>query len=442
MIIEAQASYIDSNQQLLPNAAVPMLASSDISTWFNLSVGIGIGLLVGAERERRKHPDKHRSAAGIRTFALSALLGCVATALDQPYVLVVVLLAVGALSLVSYQRRGDSDPGLTSEVALLMTCLLGALSVTRPAMAAGIGVTLVALLAARDPMHRFVRMALTQAELHDVILFLGMALIALPLAPDRFLGPFEAVNPHALVRFVVMIMAVGALGHIGRRLLGGHYGLAVSGLAGGFVSSTATIHAMARLSARDATQLRGAAAGAVLSTVATMVQLSLVLGVLLPQLAMMLAWPLALGGATVTLYALALMLFSPIQATTLPGDLVHGHAFELKTTFTLAAFVLLVTLLAAALNAWLGAASLVYSAAATGLVDAHSIVASVSGLVGSGKLSLAETPWAVLAALTSNTLTKAVIALYGGSSAYRWRVLPGLLLLMVAVWLAALATLP
>lgn len=419
-----------------------MLETSDISLWFNLSVALGLGLLVGAERERRKGADKHRSAAGIRTFALSALVGGVATALDQPYVFLVVLLIVGGLSLAAYQRKVEREPGLTSEVALLITCLLGALCVTRPAVAAGIGVALVALLAGRDQMHRFVRMALTQAELHDVILFLGMALIAMPLAPDRYLGPWEAINPHALVRFVVMIMAVGAMGHIGRRLLGAQFGLAVSGLAGGFVSSTATIYSMARLAARDTLQLRGAAAGAVLSTVATMVQLSLVLWLLLPQLFLMLVWPLALGGAAAALYALLLLLSSPMQASVAPGDLVHGHAFELKTTFTLAAFVLLVTLVAAALNAWVGVGSLVYSAAATGLVDAHSIVASVSALVGSGKLLLADTPWAVLAALSSNTLTKAVIVCYSGSPAYRWRLLPGLLLVMAAVWLSALVTLP
>ena len=179
-----------------------------------------------------------------------------------------------------------------------------------------------------------------------------------------------------------------------------------------------------------------------MSTVATMVQLALVLWVLLPPLFFMLAWPLALGGAAAALYAVALLISSPMQATGVLTDLERGHAFELKTTFTLTAFVLLVTLVAAALNAWVGAGSLIYSAAATGLVDAHSIVASVSALVGGGKVLLADTPPAVLAALTSNTLTKAVIVCYSGSPAYRWRVLPGLLLLMVAVWLAALAALP
>ena len=417
-----------------------MLAPTDIGLWINLSVALGIGLLVGAERERRKGPDQQRSAAGIRTFAISALSGGVATVLDQAFVLLVVLLIVGGLSVVAYQRSHARDAGLTSEVALLLTCLLGALCMTRPAMAAGIGVALAALLAGREQMHRFVRLALTQAELHDVILFLGMALIALPLAPDRYMGPWQAINPHAVVRFVVMIMAVGAMGHMGRRLLGSQYGLAVSGLAGGFVSSTATIYAMAKLSKQDAAQLRGAAAGAVLSTVATMVQLSLVLWLLLPALFVVLLWPLGFGALAAVLYALALMASRKPAAPPQWGELVQGHAFELKATFTLAAFVLLVTLVAAALNAWLGPRALVYGAAATGLVDAHSVVASVSALVGSGKLALADTPWAVLTALSTNTFTKAVIVAYSGSPGYRLRVLPGLVLLMAAVWGAALLT--
>lgn len=417
-----------------------MLEPTDIGLWINLSVALGIGLLVGADRERRKGPDPQRSAAGIRTFAISALSGGVATALDQPFALPVVLLVVGGLSLVAYQRSQSRDPGLTSEVALLMTCLLGALCVTRPAMGAGIGVTLAALLAGREQLHQFVRLALTQAELHDVILFLGMALIALPLAPDRYLGPWEAINPHSLARFVVMIMAVCAMGHMGRRLLGSHYGLAVSGLAGGFVSSTATIYAMAKLSTQDAAQLRGAAAGAVLSTVATMVQLSLALWLLLPALFVILLWPLLIGAAAAVLYALALMLSGRPARSAALREVVHGHAFELQATFTLATFVLVVTLAAAALNAWLGSRALVYGAAATGLVDAHSVVASVSALVGSGKLALADTPWAVLTALSTNTLTKAVIVAQGGSPGYIVRVLPGLVFLMVAVWTAALAT--
>jgi len=409
--------------------------------WIKLSVALGIGLLVGAERERRKGPDPQRSAAGIRTFAISALSGGVATALDQPFALLVVLLIVGGLSVVAYQRSHARDAGLTSEVALLLTCLLGALCVTRPAMGAGIGVVLAALLAGRDQMHQFVRRALTQAELHDVILFLGMALIALPLAPDRYLGPWQAINPHAVVRFVVMIMAVGAMGHMGRRLLGSQYGLAVSGLAGGFVSSTATMYAMAKLSKQDAAQLRGAAAGAVLSTVATMVQLSLALWLLLPGLFVILLWPLLAGAAAAALYALALMASGHPARPSAWGGVVQGHAFELQATFTLAGFVLVVTLVAAALNAWLGPRALVYGAAATGLVDAHSVVASVSALVGSGKLALADTSWAVLTALSTNTLTKAVIVVYTGSPGYRLRVLPGLILLMAAVWVAAVLAL-
>jgi len=417
-----------------------MTGPDDLLLWFHLSVALGLGLLFGAERERRKGHDTHRSAAGIRTFALSALVGGVEAILEQPIVFVAAALVMVPLSLAAYWRSPAQNLGLTSELALLLTCLLGALCMTRPEIAAGVGVVLVALLAGRERMHQFVRLALTQAELHDLILFLGMALIALPLAPDRYLGPFESINPHALVRFVVTIMGVGAIGHLGRRLLGSHYGLAVSGLAGGFVSSTATIYAMARLAAQDGQQLRGAAAGAVLSTVATMLQLSLALWLLLPGLFALLLWPLLAGAVTAALYALALMVGSRSAAPTGLGEVVPGHAFELKATFTLVAVVLLVTLLAAALNEWMGARTLVYSAAFTGLVDAHSIVASLSALVGNGKLTLTDTPLAALVALSSNTLTKSVILLYTGNRGFIVRVLPGLVLLMAAVWGAALAT--
>ena len=43
--------------------------------WLNLAVALGIGLLVGAERERSKGMDPDRSLAGIRTFTIVALLG-------------------------------------------------------------------------------------------------------------------------------------------------------------------------------------------------------------------------------------------------------------------------------------------------------------------------------------------------------------------------------
>lgn len=43
-----------------------------------LAVALGIGLIVGIERERRKGDGDRRAAAGLRTFAIVALAGAVA----------------------------------------------------------------------------------------------------------------------------------------------------------------------------------------------------------------------------------------------------------------------------------------------------------------------------------------------------------------------------
>ena len=65
----------------------------------NLAVAIGIGLLIGAERERRKGEGPSRSPAGIRTFTVASLAGAI------------------LLSTVAYWRGKEDDPGLTTEIA-------------------------------------------------------------------------------------------------------------------------------------------------------------------------------------------------------------------------------------------------------------------------------------------------------------------------------------
>jgi len=94
---------------------------------WRLGVALAIGLVVGGEREQRKGEGPGRAAAGIRTFALAGLLGGVAWLLG-PWVLASSALFVGGAALVSHTLGDRSDPGLTTEVALVVTFALGALA--------------------------------------------------------------------------------------------------------------------------------------------------------------------------------------------------------------------------------------------------------------------------------------------------------------------------
>src|SRR4249920_3864099 len=107
---------------------------------FRLAISLGIGLLVGAERERRKGSGPTRGSAGVRTFALASLTGAIGVVVGGQSLLMVVALVVGALAVFGYRRSTSKDPGITSELALLTTTLLGALAVREPIMAAGLAV--------------------------------------------------------------------------------------------------------------------------------------------------------------------------------------------------------------------------------------------------------------------------------------------------------------
>ena len=148
----------------------------------NLAVALGIGLLIGAERERRKGEGPARAAAGIRTFSVVSLAGATSVMVGGAPVLAVTVAGVAALTAVAYFRSRDDDPGLTTEIALVLTALLGGLSVQRPALAAGIAVALAVLLAARAPLHHFVRSVLTEGEVRDALIFAGATLVVLPSA--------------------------------------------------------------------------------------------------------------------------------------------------------------------------------------------------------------------------------------------------------------------
>jgi uncharacterized membrane protein (DUF4010 family) len=164
---------------------------------------------------------------------VSALLGAVSVLLGDGLVTAAATLIVGAGALVAYQRTHERDPGMTTEFALVLTCLLGGFAIHNPILAAAVGVTLALLLAERNRIHHFVLNVLTAQELSDIILFAAMALIVLPLAPDRYMGPLDALNPHALVRLIVLVMAISALGYVAMRTLGTRYGLPLAGFASG-----------------------------------------------------------------------------------------------------------------------------------------------------------------------------------------------------------------
>jgi uncharacterized membrane protein (DUF4010 family) len=404
------------------------------STFVALCIALGIGLLVGAERERRKQTGPNRGAAGIRTFTIASMMGAVGMLIGDVALLALVVFVTAMAAMVAYQSNHKEDPGLTTELALVMTSLLGGMAMTNAVLAAGIGVLLALLLVARNTIHHFVQNLLSEQDLQDTLTFGAVALIILPLAPDQFMGPFLALNPRNLVMLVVVVMAISAAGYVGTRWLGPRYGLPLAGFAGGFVSSTATIYSMGQRVSANPAIVGPAVAGAVLSSIATIVQMSLLIGLVQPTLLKSMAIPLLLGGAAASLYGLLFLWKGKGNATPTQPDQEQGRAFKLKTAVVFSLLLGAVTVISAALNAWLGDQGLVLGALVAGLADAHATAASTASLLAAGKIQAPQAVLPILLGLSANTLTKTVVAFQSGGVAYARRVVPGLVFMMLAVW--------
>lgn len=403
-------------------------------------MALGVGLLIGAERERRKQQrGPNASAAGIRTFAVATLAGAISLAVGGVMLLAVTTAAVAVLVSLSYWRaRAEPDAGLTTEVALVLSVLVGALAVPAPQAAAGVGVVVAILLAARTPLHHFVSQVLTRDEVRDALILAGATLVVLPLLPDRAMGPFQALNPHAIWIVVVLVLAIGAGGHVAVRALSARWGLPIAGLASGFISSTATIGAMAGRVAATPSVLSAAAAGGALSTIATIVQMAAVIAVTSLPTLRVLAAPLVCAGLAALAYGAVLTVLA--LRSPAPDAPDPGQAFSLSSALTFALTLATILVAAAALRQGFGDAGVVAGAALAGLVDTHAAAVSVASLVASGRMTEAQAALPILAGLSTNTLTKLIFAFSAGRSDFAWRIAPGLILVAAAAWLGTLIT--
>jgi uncharacterized membrane protein (DUF4010 family) len=395
---------------------------------FGLATALGSGLLIGVERERRKGVGASRGFAGIRTFALASFTGALVAIIANDWLLFGTLLSVAALAVVSHWRDTSADPGTTTEIALIATFVNGILAISQPALSAGVAVVIVSLLFMRTAAQRFARV-LSEDELGDALVLASLALILLPLLPDRMLHEYVPINPHRAMRLVVLVSAIQAFGYIMMRMFGGRFGVPVSGLVSGFVSSSAT-HASMASRARETPAIANACvSGAVLSNVATGVQALTIVAAFAPK----------------ELVSVAPYLASMIFAAAIAGGIAFrrnvesveeklpAHAFSLKQAFS---FALLLTAVSAA-TVWLqrewGDAAAIGSVLLSAIVDVHVAIASLLNV--SAEKSVALSPALLLLCLTINTIAKAVVTVFiSGRSRYTIEVISALSFIAVAPW--------
>ncbi len=394
-----------------------------------LAVALAIGLLIGIERER----SKGDAAAGVRTFTLIALAGAIGTLLGN-VAFVAIAVVLGAFVTVSYLRSEKEDSGLTTEVAMIVAYLLGGFAIAQPGPAAGLAVVVTIILASRSRLHTWIKHVLTDDEVRDGLILAAAALVILPLLPADAIDPWGIVEPRKLWLLAVLVMAINGLGYIALRILGAQSGLAVAGFFGGFVSSTATIGAMGARTKKHPELHRGAVAGAAASSVATVVQLAIVIGLVSMPMLQVLAPSLAASGVAALAYA-AIFTWRSVRESD-DRDPPTGRPFDPKTALLFVLVVGLTIVISSALTRWLGDSGLLLATGVSGFADAHAPAISAAALAASEQTTVELGGLAVLVGFTTNAISKSIVAFSVGERRFALELIPGLALMVLSAWLA------
>ncbi|CAJ0799872.1 hypothetical protein LMG19083_03362 [Ralstonia psammae] len=401
-----------------------------MSSLLSFSVALGVGLAIGLERER-SHADSVELPAGMRTFAIGALAGAIAASVPIPFAVPAVLLTVAVLAALGYHHSANLDPGVTTELALVATTLLGAYAVSEPEMTAALGTVLLVLLYAKAGLHRFARTVITQRELADLLILAVAALLIWPAVPDRHMGLLNAWNPHTLWLVVLLVMLTGNTGHFAARWFGAHLGLPLAGLFSGFASSVATITVMAAHVRKDHRLVGGAVAAALLSNVATLVQMALLIAAINIDLLRLLAGPLAVGMMTTVAWSALWIWRDSEPRQEAPEN--SGSSINWRVAIGFALWTAALLLAAAAARTWFGTAAVVAVTVFGAFADVHAATASIATQVAGHTLQPSTAGTLVMLALTANTFSKVVVAISGGR-AFAGRVITGLLTMLLFSW--------
>jgi len=385
----------------------------DLQVVQKLALALALGLIVGAERGwQARAREEGRRVVGLRTFGLVGLLGGVAAVLAEaatPWLLVVVLGGVIVFVCTAYAVNAPrtEDFGATTELAVVLTFALGALAaVGHAAEAAAAAVVTAGLLGAKPVLHRWIA-AVEREELYATLQLLLIAVVVLPLLPDRGFGPWDAVNPRTLGLFVLLVAGISFVGYVAVKVLGARMGLLLTAFFGGLTSSTAVTVAFARMARRDAARSTWLAAGIGIAAATMAPRLLVEVAAVERSLVPALLAPLA-ALALVPL-AIAAVLSRRAPSPSSPEGLELRNPLQLGPAVVYGAALALVFVLVRAADAWLGEGGVYLLAALSGLTDVDAVSLSMARMAPDA-LDPTVAARAIVVAALANTAVKATLA--------------------------------
>lgn len=415
----------------------------DLDLALRFAAALGLGLLLGIERERKR--DAELFFGGVRTFALIALLGAVGAfmerELNQGWLIIAAFVALSALVIVSYATTAArGELGITTEISAMLAFIVGALCGWQHVGVASVAtVVCLLLLTFKDFLHRLAR-RVELADIEATLTFAVISVIILPLLPNQNFGPppLDVINPYKIWLMVVLIAGLNFLGYVLVKVLGNEHGLALTGILGGLVSSTAVTLSFSQRSRREPEMSSAFVLAIVIAWTIMFLRVVIMVGIINRALAASLA--VALGCMALAGLLVCLALWRRRAHET--GVVTAGaNPFELGEAIKFGLLFGIVTIVAKAAEVYLGATGLYLAGAVAGATDVDAIALSMANRATTTPESIKIAAYTIVIAVISNTLVKAgMVAFMGAPAMRRTIVLVTLILFLAAAvgaWIAS-----
>lgn len=382
------------------HGANPIFPAVEIAV--KTAVALGLGLLVGFEREWSNKD------IGVRTFAMTALLGMLGELLGSPLLL---FSGAAVLTLIVFANLGGLQVAhkleATTSMALAIVFLLGVL-VGQGHLFTPIACTiLITMLLSLKPQLRAFAGGLTQQEVRSALLLGLLGFVIWPLLPNRYIDPWRLIQPSEDWIIVVVIACLGFVNYVLLRVYGSK-GIYLTAVLGGLVNSSATAAELVSVLSRS--DLIGLTIPVVLLTSVSMFFRNLVLLAIFA--------PSAVKTAALPLVAMALVagiwVYRDRRRAAGAGTEVKldvGSPISLKRVALLAFLFLTLQIVATLGQRWLGNAGFQAVSLLGGLFSSASSTAAAAHLAMHGSVSPPQAGIAVVLASISSSLVNLPIVL-------------------------------
>ncbi len=378
-----------------------------------LGISVGLGLLVGLQRERAGS-----QAAGFRTFALITLFGTMcgllAESLGAWVVFAGMIGVAGAMIIanVNKGRLGNASPSMTTELAALLMFAIGAYLVFgHRSVAIVLTGAVFILLHAKPVLHGLVQ-RMGENDMRGLAQFALIALVILPVLPDEPFGPFRVLNPRQIWLMVVLVSGISLGGYVAFKLFGENAGAVLGGLLGGLISSTATTVSYARRASNEQGQVAAATLVIMLASTVVYMRVLFEVSVVAPSVMMQIAGPIVVMMATAMALAASVWYRNRSISSEMPPQ---DNPTELRAALTFGVMFAAVLVAVAAAKHYVGDQGIYAVAAISGLTDMDAITLSTSRMAAENSIATSTAWRAIIVAAIANIIFKTgIIAVLGG----------------------------